>query len=204
MEKSEYMARELLERRSVNPRGIGLRYIPNGVSFKLGCQDDHGWAVYCTNDSRGCLLLGTVDGLTGNETLWTSLSAWVSFQPRKANRRRIPDERFYPTEVSHVFEKIWDYLTCLSDHPDFGSESPYCQEHMAKFTQALVAMKHKSFVPRSAAEAKQSDLHIAEDAALSRLRPIPDGPDQWGMHRSSSDSGSAGPAGPLDSDNVPV
>jgi hypothetical protein len=32
-EKRECVARELLERRSVNPRGIGLRYILNGVSF---------------------------------------------------------------------------------------------------------------------------------------------------------------------------
>jgi hypothetical protein len=45
---------------------------------------------------------------------------------------------------------------------------------------------------------------IAEDAALSRLRPIPDGPDQWEVHMSSAVSGSGGPAAHLDSDNVPI
>jgi hypothetical protein len=40
------------------------------------------------------------------------------------------------------------------------------------------------------AEAKQSDLETAEDAALSRLRPIQDGPDQWQEHRNSAGTGS--------------
>jgi hypothetical protein len=71
-------------------------------------------------------------------------------------------------------------------------------------SQDLAAMRHKSFVPRTAAEAKQCDLVIAEDAAISRLRPIPDGPDQWEVHRSSADSGLGGPAAPLSSDNVPT
>jgi hypothetical protein len=35
-EKRECVARELLERRSVNPRGIGFRYILNGVSIEQG------------------------------------------------------------------------------------------------------------------------------------------------------------------------
>jgi hypothetical protein len=48
-----------------------------------GCQDHHGWAVYCTQVARRRLLLGTVDGLTDDETLWTGLSAWAAFQPRK-------------------------------------------------------------------------------------------------------------------------
>jgi hypothetical protein len=60
------------------------------IAVALGCQDDHGWAVYCTQDSRRCPLLGKVDGLADNETLWKSLSAWASFEPRKANRRRAP------------------------------------------------------------------------------------------------------------------
>jgi hypothetical protein len=85
---------------------------------------------------------------------------------------------FYPIEASHIFEKYWDYLTRLSDHPGCASESPYCQEHMRKFSQALAKIRHKSFTPRSPAEANQSDHEIAEDAAISRLRPIPDGPDQ--------------------------
>jgi hypothetical protein len=169
-----------------------------------GCREDHGWAVYWTQGARRCLLLDIVDGLNHDETLWTALSAWASFQPRKANRRRNPGKLFYPTEASHVFEKYWDYLTCLEDHPEFASESQYCQVHMRKFSQALAVMRHKSWTPKSVAEAKQSDRHIAEDAALSRLRPIPDGPDQWVVRRSSADTGSGGPGAPLDSDNVPL
>jgi hypothetical protein len=109
----------------------------------LGCREDHGWAVYCTQGARMCLLLDTVDGLTDYEALWTAMSTWASFQPTKANQRRNPGKLFYPTEASHVFEKYWDYFTCLNDHPDFASESPYCQEHMVKFSRALAATRHK-------------------------------------------------------------
>jgi hypothetical protein len=59
-------------------------------------------------------------------------------------------------------------------------------------------------VPRATAEAKQSDLVIAEDAALWRLPPIPDGPDQWEVRRSSAGTVSGDPVTPLDSDNVPI
>jgi hypothetical protein len=79
----------------------------------LGCREDHGWAVYCTQGSRRCLILDRVHGLTDDETLWTALSVWASFQPRKAIRRRNPGKLYYPTEASHVFEKYWDCLTCM-------------------------------------------------------------------------------------------
>jgi hypothetical protein len=174
------------------------------ICTALGCREDHGWAVYCTQESRRCLLLDTADGLSDGETPWTALSARASFQPRKANPRTRPSKLFDPTEASHVFEKYWDYLTCLPDHPDFASESPYCQEHMAKFSYALASMRHKSWTPKSTAESKQSDIHIAEEAALSRLRPIPDGPDQWEVHQRLCGTGSGAPDAPLDSDNVPI
>jgi hypothetical protein len=125
--------------RKYNPK----KEIDATISVALGCREDHGWAIYCTQGARRCLLLDTVDGLTDDEILWTALSALASFQPRKANRRAIPGKVFYPIEASHVFEKYWDYLTCLSDHPDSASESPYCQEHIRKFSQALAAMRHK-------------------------------------------------------------
>jgi hypothetical protein len=64
---------------------------------------------------------------------------------------------------------------------------------MIKFSQALAGMNLDSFVPRPVAEAKPSDLMTAEDAALSRLLPIQDGPDQWEAHRSSSATGLRGP-----------
>jgi hypothetical protein len=42
------------------------------VSVQSGYRDDRGWAVYCTQGPRRCLLLDTVDGLTDEETLWTA------------------------------------------------------------------------------------------------------------------------------------
>jgi hypothetical protein len=113
------------------------------------------------------------------------MSASAAFQQRKANRRRTPGKLFYPSEASHVFEKYWDHLSCLDRHQDFSSESPYCQQHMRLFSEALAAMRHKSFIPKPAADAKQVDVEIAEDASLSRLLPIQDGPDQWEIHGSS-------------------
>jgi hypothetical protein len=142
-------------------KAVGLRSSPKKAIAE-------GRAVYCTQDARRCLLLDTTHGLTDDEALWTGLSAWEVFQPRKANQRRSAGKLFYPTEAFHVSKKYWDYLTYLDSHPDFASESPYCQEHMRKFSQALPAMRHESFVPKPAVEAQSSDLEIAEDATLSR------------------------------------
>jgi hypothetical protein len=93
-------------------------------------------------------------------------------------------------------------MVATPQHPDFAAEIPYSQEHMAKFSRALAKMRHKSWTPKSAAEAKQSDLHIAEDAALSRLRPIPDGSDQWEVHLRICGTGSGAPAPDEDRHNV--
>jgi hypothetical protein len=65
---------------------------------------------------------------------------------------------------------------------------------MSVFSQALAAMNLDDFVPHPAAEANQSDLEIAEDAALSRLRLIQDGGNQLEICRSSSTTGPGGPA----------
>jgi hypothetical protein len=106
--------------RKYNPK----KEVEATMAIALGCREDHGWEVYRTQGAQRCLLLDTVDGLTDDETLWTALSAWTSFQPRNASQRTTMGKPFYPTEASHVFEKYWDYLTCLEDHPDFASESP--------------------------------------------------------------------------------
>jgi hypothetical protein len=50
------------------------------------------------------------------------------------------------------------------------------------------------WVPQPAAEAPEKGLRIAQDAALSRLRPIADGPNQWDLHRSSVDTDGSGVA----------
>jgi hypothetical protein len=58
-----------------------------------------------------------------------------------------------------VFEKYWDYLPYLDQHPDFSNESPYCQHCMSLFSQAICAVpKNDTFVPKRAAEATKSDL----------------------------------------------
>jgi hypothetical protein len=48
---------------------------------------------------------------------------------------------------------------------------------MRRFSSALSSMNLKHFTPQVNAEAKQSDVEIAEDAAISRLHPDQDGLD---------------------------
>jgi hypothetical protein len=112
---------------------------------------------------------------------------WLKvYSKEKSLKRRFPGKLFYPDEASHIFTKYWDYLTNLPSHPDFASETPICQEPMSKFSKALRKLRHKNWVPQPAAEAPEESLKIAQDAALSRLRPISDGPDQWERHRQSA------------------
>jgi hypothetical protein len=111
-----------------------------------------------------------------DEALWTMLATWASFQPRGALPRSAPGRLFYPSEYSHVFEKYWDYLPDLSQHPDFASESQYCQEQMRRFSSSLSALNLSEFQPSPSAEAKQSDLETAEEAAISSLRPMQEVP----------------------------
>jgi hypothetical protein len=135
---------------------------------------------------RRCVLMDTVDGLSVDETLWTALAARASFKLRKASPRKYQGKLFYIVEASHIFEKYWNHLTCLDEHPGFASESPICRERMAQFSRALAKLRHKNWIPKSTAEAQERDLKIAEEASLSRLRPIPDRPDQWSLCRSST------------------
>jgi hypothetical protein len=60
---------------------------------------------------------------------------------------------------------------------------------MIQFSRALAGKRHESWTPKSVAEAEKSSVRIAEGAGLSRQRPIPDGPDQWEMYRSSTATG---------------
>jgi hypothetical protein len=159
------------------------------VAISLGCREDHGWAVYFTQGPRRRSLLDTVDGLSDDETLRTALAAWATFQPRKGSKHRNPGQLFYPAEASHVLEKYWNHLQKFNRHPDFASESQICQERMVQFPKAVTRMRHKDWTPKSVAEAEESSLHIAEDAALLRLRSVPDGPNQWLAHRNSADTG---------------
>jgi hypothetical protein len=97
------------------------------------------------------------------------LEDWASFQPRRALPKTVRGRVFYPDVFSHVFEKYWDYLPSLNDHPDFASESPYCQEQAIHFSSNLAQMDLTDFQPSPAAEAKQFDIETVEEAAISRL-----------------------------------
>jgi hypothetical protein len=89
----------------------------------------------------------------------------------------VPGRLFYPAEYSHVFEKYWDYLPRLSDHPDFVKETTFCQEQMNSFSEALSTMDLSPPEPLVSAEADDEAVQVTEEAAVSRLRPIPDGRD---------------------------
>jgi hypothetical protein len=60
---------------------------------------------------------------------------------------------------------------------------------MKHFSSALSKLDLTDFMPGVSAEAKQSDLETVEDAAVSRLRPIQEGPDMWELRRSSAVTG---------------
>jgi hypothetical protein len=66
---------------------------------------------------------------------------------------------------------------------------------MVQFSRALAKLRNKNWTPKPTAEAQEKDLQIAEDPALSPLRPIPDGPDQQALCRSSTVSGGVSPTG---------
>jgi hypothetical protein len=100
-----------------------------------------------------------------------------------------------------VFEKYWDYLPDLTQHPDFSSETSFCQEQMIRLSAGLSRMDLSEFEPSVAAQAKQSDVETARDAAISRLRPIQGGLDFWGMHGGAV-TGSGAPALGRDRHNV--
>jgi hypothetical protein len=57
---------------------------------------------------------------------------------------------------------------------------------MLAFSQGLSRLSCDLWAPQPTAEAPEKLAKIANDAAISRLRPIADGPNQWIMHRSSA------------------
>jgi hypothetical protein len=164
------------------------------VAIAKGHHCDHRWAVQLTQEKRRCCLLNTECGLTDDDVLWVTLSAWTNFQPRKALPRKDPGHLFCPNDVSDVFEKYWNHLTCLDRHPDFAAESEITQFCMTLFSEGLAKMDAHFLVLHPSAEAHDKDVLVAEHAAASRLRPIQNGLDCWEEHRSSADTGLGGPA----------
>jgi hypothetical protein len=156
------------------------------ISIFQGQHGDHGRAVYPTQQSRRCYLFDTTYGLSDDDARWAAPSAWASFHPWLANLRVTPGRPFYPDAYSRVFEKYWNYLPCLDQHPDFVSDSRYTQLHMKAFSEALSSMSLDGFQQRPTAEASRKDIEVSEDAAISHLRQIQDGQDYWTEHRSSA------------------
>jgi hypothetical protein len=150
------------------------------------CNPSHLQSLVLRLGARRCLLLDTTDGLTKEETLWVALSAWATFEPRHKSRRQLPGTLYYPDEASHVFEHCWNHLGNLSAAPGFSDMSPIIQQSMHVFSQALGHYDCKSWETLPTADAPEKLAKIARDAAISRVRPIADGPNQWVMHRSSA------------------
>jgi hypothetical protein len=156
------------------------------VAVHSGWQGEHAWSVYFEQGPRRCLLLDVVDGMQPEEVLWTALSAWVTFSPRLAKPRVNPGRLFYPDEATLIFAECWNFLDDMSQSPGFADKTPICQAEMLKFSEGLCRLDHSSWAPQPTAEASEKSARIAEDAAVSRLRPVADGPNQWEMHRSSA------------------
>jgi hypothetical protein len=162
------------------------------VAIASGFQGDHGWAVAFKQGPRRCLLLDTTDGLSKDETLWLALSAWATFEPRHKNPRQFPGTLFYPDEASHIFEQCWDHLGDLSRAPGFAQCSPICQQAVRTFSEALSRYDCSSFESLPAADAPGKLAKIAQDAAISRVRPVADGPNQW--EQCGQSTGTDGPS----------
>jgi hypothetical protein len=154
------------------------------VAVHTGWQGDHGWLVYMKQGPRHCLLLDTADGLSSEEALWMALASWATFSPRLSTPRIFPGRLFYPDEATHIFTECWNCFEDLASLPSFSSKSPICQAEMLRCSEGLSKLRHSKWAPQPTAEASEKSARIAEDAAVSRLRPVSDGPNQWAMHRS--------------------
>jgi hypothetical protein len=80
-----------------------------------------------------------------------------------------------------VKQKYWDNTDRPLSHPEFSDETPFTQDIRKLYTMAFSSLPCSDFTPQVHAEAKDSDVRIAFDAAVSRLLPIPDGVDPWSI-----------------------
>jgi hypothetical protein len=107
------------------------------IAIAKGVHQDHRPAVRTTQQKRRCLLLGTIYGHTDEEALWYALMEWACLQLRKKRPRQYPGDLFYPEEQSHVFEKYWNHLPNLEEHPEFCHESVFTQGCPRHFSSPL-------------------------------------------------------------------
>jgi hypothetical protein len=154
------------------------------LAIQRGWQGEVGWAIFMKQGSKRCLLLDTVYGLSDDETIWAAMACWAAFKPRDEQPRKYPGRLYYPAQFSHIVEKYWSHFFDLPSHPDFTSESDTNKERMAIFSQALRTFKRtKNWQPQVDAEAPEKGLRIAQEAAISRVHMIADGPNQWEVCR---------------------
>jgi hypothetical protein len=165
------------------------------VAVHSGWQTEHSWSVYFEQGPRRCLLMDMVDGMQPEEVLWTALAAWASFNPRLKNPRKYPGRLYYPDEATTIMMDCWNHFENLSASPGFSQKTPICQMEMIRFSEALSRLNHRNWYPQPTAEADDKSARVAENAAVSRSRTMPDGPNQWEMHRSSAVT--VGPDGSL-------
>jgi hypothetical protein len=127
--------------------------------------------------------------------MWVALSAWATFEPRHNLPRSKPGTLYYPDEASHVFQAFWNHLGNLPAAPGFGDCSLVCQQCRASFSEALSTRYDcTSWETLPIADAPEKLTTIAKNAAISRVRPIADGPNQWDVNRSNAVT--VGPSSP--------
>jgi hypothetical protein len=160
------------------------------VEFELGTPELHEpfWnaaeSYMVEIQQKRCLLLDTVYGLTDDEAIWTAMACWAVFKPRDEQPRKYPGRLYYPAQFSHIMEKYWSHIFDLPSHPDFVTESEISNKRMTIFSQALRSFKRtKNWQPQVDAEAPEKGLRIAQEAAVSRVHLIADGPNQWEVCR---------------------
>jgi hypothetical protein len=154
---------------------VGLSAI---TAIEPGCHHDHGCAIYFQQDTRRCLIMDTLFGLSDDEALWYTLQAWAKFQPRLARPRSEPGKLYFPSAYTHVFTKYWDYLNAPLLHPDC-CETDFTKAAMREMTSALGETDLSAFIPEPDVEADDKSCCIAQTAALSRRCPIQDAADYW-------------------------
>jgi hypothetical protein len=72
---------------------------------------------------------------------------WANLKPRKKQPRQMPGQLFYRAEFSHVFEKYWNHLASLGEHPEVCQESEFTQGRMKHSSSALSRLDLADFTP---------------------------------------------------------
>jgi hypothetical protein len=104
-------------------------------------------------------------------------------------RARVSSQASFTTRMKHpIFSNSagTTWVIYLGSMPGFSQKSPICQAAMLAFSEGLRHYNGDTWETLPVADAPGKLSKIANDAAISRLRPIADGPNQWDMHRSSA------------------